>query len=165
MENGEVSTRPLRSAKARDTLILASNGTQTWEPSFTYHGFRYVEITGWPNQTALNGDSITAIVVHSDMERTGYFESSHDLLNKFHENVIWSMKGNFLGAPTDCPQRDERLGWTGDAHAFMPTSNCKYSPKVRPSSAHTLTYFQTQISTTPRVFGAAGSKMHGQSKG
>ncbi|KAF2681410.1 glycoside hydrolase family 78 protein [Lentithecium fluviatile CBS 122367] len=126
MENGEVATRPLRTAKARDTLILSGNGTQTWEPSFTYHGFRYVQITGWPNQTTLNGESVTAIVVHADMERTGYFESSHELLNKFHENVIWSMKGNFLGVPTDCPQRDERLGWTGDAHAFMPTANYLY---------------------------------------
>ncbi|KAF1949662.1 alfa-L-rhamnosidase [Byssothecium circinans] len=126
MENGEVATRPLRSAKATDTLILAGNGTQTWEPSFTYHGFRYVQVTGWPNQTALNSDSIKAIVVHSDMERTGYFESSHQLLNRFHENVVWSMKGNFLGVPTDCPQRDERLGWSGDAHAFMPTSNYLY---------------------------------------
>ncbi|KAF2646080.1 hypothetical protein P280DRAFT_439794 [Massarina eburnea CBS 473.64] len=127
MENGEVSTRPLRTAKATDTLILSGNGTQTWEPSFTFHGFRYVQVSGWPNETALDGDSITAIVVHSDMERTGYFESSNSLLNKFHENVVWSMKGNFLGVPTDCPQRDERLGWAGDAHAFMPTSNYLYS--------------------------------------
>lgn len=126
MDNGEVATRPLRTAKARDTVILDGNDTLVWEPSFTYHGFRYVEVTGWPNTTALNGNSITAVVVHSDMERTGYFESSHSLLNRFHENVLWSMKGNFLGVPTDCPQRDERLGWTGDAHAFMPTSNFLY---------------------------------------
>jgi len=126
MENGEVATRPLRSAKATDTLILSGNGTRIWEPSFTYHGFRYTQITGWPKETPLNGDSVTAMVVHSDMERTGYFESSHDMLNKFHENVVWSMRGNFLGVPTDCPQRDERLGWTGDAHAFMPTSNYIY---------------------------------------
>lgn len=126
MENGEVATRPLRSAKARDTIILSGNGSLTWEPSFTYHGFRYVQVTGWPNGTQLNGNSITALVVHSDLQRTGYFESSHQTLNRFHENVIWSMKGNFLGVPTDCPQRDERLGWTGDAHAFMPTSNYLY---------------------------------------
>ncbi|KAF2112991.1 alfa-L-rhamnosidase [Lophiotrema nucula] len=126
MENGEVATRPLRSAKARDTILLSGNGTLTWEPKFTYHGFRYVQVTGWPNSTTLGGDSITAIVVHSDMERTGYFESSHETLNRFHENVVWSMKGNFLGVPTDCPQRDERLGWTGDAHAFMPTANYLY---------------------------------------
>jgi alpha-L-rhamnosidase len=126
MENGEVATRPLRSAKARDTLILDGKGAITWEPTFTYHGFRYVQITGWPDETPLTADAVTAIVVHSDMERTGHFETSNTDLNKFHENVIWSMKGNFLGVPTDCPQRDERLGWTGDAHAFMPTANYLY---------------------------------------
>ncbi|PVH99473.1 glycoside hydrolase family 78 protein [Periconia macrospinosa] len=126
MDNGEIGTRPLRTAKATDTLILSGNTTKTWEPSFTFHGFRYVQVTGWPSTTPLDADSVTAVVVHSDMERTGYFECSHELLSKFHENVIWGLKGNFLSVPTDCPQRDERLGWTGDAHAFMPTSNYLY---------------------------------------
>lgn len=126
MNNGEIDTVPLRSAKQRDTLILSGNATQTWEPSFTYHGFRYVQVDGWPSATPLDGTSVVAQVVHSDMERTGYFESSHELLNRFHENVVWSLRGNFLGVPTDCPQRDERLGWTGDAHAFMPTANYLY---------------------------------------
>ncbi|OAG12352.1 uncharacterized protein CC84DRAFT_1134936 [Paraphaeosphaeria sporulosa] len=126
MNDGEIDTVPLRSAKQRDTLILSGNATQTWEPSFTYHGFRYVQVDGWPSATPLDGTSVVAQVVHSDMERTGYFESSHALLNRFHENVIWSLRGNFLGVPTDCPQRDERLGWTGDAHAFMPTANYLY---------------------------------------
>jgi len=126
LDEGEIGTRPLRSAKATDTLILSGKNNQTWEPSFTYHGFRFVEVIGWPESTALDEDHITAIVVHSDMERTGYFECSNSLLNKFHGNVRWSMLGNFLSVPTDCPQRDERLGWTGDAHAFMPTSNYLY---------------------------------------
>lgn len=125
--DGDIATEPLRSAKQTDTVILSWNSTVFWEPHFTYHGFRYVEVTGWPSDsTSLDASSIRAQVVFSDMERTGYFESSHDLLNKFHENVIWSMRGNFLGVPTDCPQRDERLGWTGDAHAFAPTSNYLY---------------------------------------
>ncbi|KAH8779964.1 bacterial alpha-L-rhamnosidase-domain-containing protein [Diaporthe sp. PMI_573] len=125
--NGDIATEPLRSAKQTDSVILSGNATVSWEPHFTYHGFRYVEVTGWPtDSTPLDASSIRAEVVFSDMERTGYFESSHDLLNKFHENVIWSMRGNFLGVPTDCPQRDERLGWTGDAHAFAPTSNYLY---------------------------------------
>lgn len=125
--NGDIATEPLRSAKQTDSVILSGNNTVSWEPHFTYHGFRYVEVTGWPTEsTALDASSIRAEVVFSDMERTGYFESSHELLNKFHENVIWSMRGNFLGVPTDCPQRDERLGWTGDAHAFAPTSNYLY---------------------------------------
>lgn len=126
LDEGEIGVRPLRSAKATDTLILNGKDNQTWEPSFTYHGFRFIEVNGWPNSTALDAEHITAVVVHSDMERTGYFECSDDLLNRFHENVIWSMRGNFLSVPTDCPQRDERLGWTGDAHAFMPTSNYLY---------------------------------------
>lgn len=127
LPNGDIATEPLRTAKQTDTVILAGNSTISWEPHFTYHGFRYVEVTGWPTEsTSLDASSIRAHVVFSDMERTGYFESSHDLLNKFHENVIWSMRGNFLGVPTDCPQRDERLGWTGDAHAFAPTANYLY---------------------------------------
>ncbi|KAJ4300796.1 hypothetical protein N0V90_002884 [Kalmusia sp. IMI 367209] len=127
LENGEIATRPLRTAKATDTFVLSSGDAQSWEPSFTYHGFRYVQVTGWPNGTSLDSTHLAAVVVHSDMERTGYFECSDELLNKFHSNVIWSMRGNFLSVPTDCPQRDERLGWTGDAHAFMPTSNYLYN--------------------------------------
>ena len=114
LENGEVATRPLRNASATDTLILAGTGPVTWEPTFTFHGFRYVQITGWPESTPLDSRSIRAVVVHSDMERTGHFQCSHPLLTQFEENVVWSMKGNFLSIPTDCPQRDERLGWTGD---------------------------------------------------
>ncbi|KAE8154277.1 bacterial alpha-L-rhamnosidase-domain-containing protein [Aspergillus avenaceus] len=128
LEDGELALRPLRTAKAVDTLILHGNGAQTWEPHFTTHGFRYAQVDGWPESTTpLNGDSIRAVVVHSDMERTGWFECSHDLLNKFHDNVVWSMKGNFISLPTDCPQRDERLGWTGDAHMFGPTANYLYN--------------------------------------
>lgn len=127
LPDGDIATAPLRSAKQTDSVILAANTTVFWEPHFTYHGFRYVEVTGWPtDSTSLDASSIKAQVVFSDMERTGYFKSSHDLLNKFHENVVWSMRGNFLGVPTDCPQRDERLGWTGDAHAFGPTANYLY---------------------------------------
>ncbi|KAE8332570.1 bacterial alpha-L-rhamnosidase-domain-containing protein [Aspergillus sergii] len=128
LEDGELALRPLRFAKATDTFILNGNGVQTWEPRFTTHGFRYAQVDGWPEaSTPLNGDSITAVVVHSDMERTGWFECSHALLNKFHQNVIWSMRGNFISIPTDCPQRDERLGWTGDAHAFGPTADYLYN--------------------------------------
>jgi len=126
IENGEVATRPLRSAKATDILLLDGTGPIIWEPRFTYHGFRYVQVEGWPTETPLDGGYISAIVVHSNMERIGYFETSNKDLNQFHNNVLWSMKGNFLGVPTDCPQRDERLGWTGDAHAFMPTANYLY---------------------------------------
>ncbi|KAK7746615.1 hypothetical protein SLS62_009336 [Diatrype stigma] len=125
--NGELALEPLRTANATDTLILHGNGVQNWEPRFTYHGFRFIQIDGWPEETELTLDSIKAVVVHSDMEQTGWLKTSNDLLNQFHANVRWSMKGNFLSVPTDCPQRDERLGWTGDAHAFGPTSNYLYN--------------------------------------
>ncbi|KAI8286561.1 hypothetical protein K4K59_007044 [Colletotrichum sp. SAR11_240] len=127
LEDGELALRPLRYATAEDSIILHGNGNQTWEPRFTFHGFRYAQIDGWPAETPLMPESITAVVVHSDMEETGWFDCSNQLLNKFHHNVRWSMKGNFLSIPTDCPQRDERLGWTGDAHAFAPTANYLYN--------------------------------------
>jgi alpha-L-rhamnosidase len=114
----------LRTAEATDRYILAGNGPQEFEPRFTYHGFRYAEIEGLA--VDLRPADIRAVVVHSDMTRTGWFETSNDLLNRLHENVVWSMRGNFVGVPTDCPQRDERLGWTGDLNAFAPTATYLY---------------------------------------
>jgi alpha-L-rhamnosidase len=125
LEDGELALRPLRTAEAYDTLTLHGNGLQTWEPRFTFHGFRYAQVRGWPEGVSIE-DGITAVVTHTDMEETGWFECSNPLLNQFHSNVRWSMKGNFLSIPTDCPQRDERAGWTGDVHAFGPTSNFLY---------------------------------------
>jgi alpha-L-rhamnosidase len=120
LEDGELCTRTLRTAKATDRYTLRGEGTETWEPRFTFHGFRYAEVDGWPG--ALGADDLRAVVCHSDLERTGWFECSDPLLNRFHENVVWSMRGNFLDVPTDCPQRDERLGWTGDIQVFAPTA-------------------------------------------
>lgn len=124
LENGELATRPLRYAKATDQYTLKGEGTETWEPRFTFHGFRYAEVTGWPGE--LKPEDIRAVVCHSDMERTGWFECSDPLINRLHENVIWSMRGNFFYIPTDCPQRDERLGWTGDIQVFSPTASFLY---------------------------------------
>lgn len=109
LEHGEVATRPLRAATATDHITLSGEEI-IWEPRFTFHGFRYVEVTNWPDEKIAE-DAIRAIVVHTDMERTGHFECSHDLINRLHSNILWSMRGNFVGIPTDCPQRDERLGW------------------------------------------------------
>lgn len=120
LEQGELATRPLRSAAATDRYTVCGRGEETWEPRFTFHGFRYVEIDGWPGELRL--DALTAVVLHSDIERTGWFECSNPLLNRLHENVVWSMRGNFLSIPTDCPQRDERLGWTGDITVFAATA-------------------------------------------
>ncbi|WP_216587969.1 alpha-L-rhamnosidase [Streptomyces brasiliscabiei] len=124
LEDGELATAPLRSAQATDRYILRGGDPETFEPRFTFHGFRYAEITGWPGE--LNPDDVRAVVIHSDLERTGTFESSDELLNQLHQNVVWGMRGNFLDVPTDCPQRDERLGWTGDIQVFAPTAAYLY---------------------------------------
>ena len=126
LEDGELGTRPLRTAKATDTLIL-SGGEDFFEPTKTFHGFRYAEITGWPGE--LTADSLEAVVVHSDLERTGTFECSNELVNQLHRNIVWGLRGNFLDLPTDCPQRDERLGWTGDIAVFAPTAAFLYDVK------------------------------------
>jgi alpha-L-rhamnosidase len=123
LENDELGTRPLRSAKATDRFIL-SGGDDVFEPTFTFHGFRYVEVDGWPGD--LNTKALTAVVVSSDLRRVGEFECSNDLLNQLYRNVVWSLRGNFLDLPTDCPQRDERLGWTGDIAVFAPTATCLF---------------------------------------
>lgn len=120
LEHGELCTRPLRTAQATDRYTLRGGGVETWEPRFTFHGFRYAEVEGWPGE--LQADDIRAVVCYSDMERIGWFECSDPLINRFHENVVWSMRGNFLSIPTDCPQRDERLGWTGDIQVFAPSA-------------------------------------------
>lgn len=120
LEHGELATGPLRAAKATDTYTLAGDGEQTWAPRFTFHGFRYAEITGWPGD--LDPTAVTAEVLHSDMERTGWFAASDPLVDRLHQNVVWGMRGNFVDVPTDCPQRDERLGWTGDLQVFAPTA-------------------------------------------
>jgi len=120
LENGELCVRPLRQAAATDRYVLRGDGEEVWEPRFTFHGFRYAEIDGWPGELA-SGD-VVAVVCHSDLARTGTFECSNALVNRLHENVVWSMRGNFLDVPTDCAQRDERLGWTGDVQIFSPTA-------------------------------------------
>jgi alpha-L-rhamnosidase len=119
LEHEELGVRPLRTAKATDEFIL-SGGEDVLEPTFTFHGFRYAEVAGWPGE--LTADALTAVVVSSELHRTGAFECSDELLNQFHRNVVWGTRGNFLDVPTDCPQRDERLGWTGDIAAFAPSA-------------------------------------------
>ncbi|WP_329348988.1 MULTISPECIES: family 78 glycoside hydrolase catalytic domain [unclassified Streptomyces] len=120
LENGELGTRPLRTAQATDSYLVAGGGEEELEPSLTFHGFRYAEVSGVAG--GLRGEDIEAVVIGSDLRRTGWFTSSHELLNRFHENVVRSMHGNFVDVPTDCPQRDERLGWTGDIQVFAPTA-------------------------------------------
>ncbi len=117
---GEFYTTNLRGAKCQIDYTLAGTGEELYEPRFTFMGFRYVEVNGFPGE--LTPDNITGIVVHSDMAITGTYESSNKLLNQLQSNIQWGQRGNFVDIPTDCPQRDERLGWTGDAQAFARTA-------------------------------------------
>ncbi|MFE5407590.1 family 78 glycoside hydrolase catalytic domain [Microbacterium sp. NPDC056569] len=144
-EGAELALRPLRRASATDAFTLAGTARaepphpfverarndagetprtndepEVFEPRFTFHGFRYVDIDGWPGE--FDAADVEAVVLGSDLRRTGWFEASDPLLNRFHENVVWTLRGNYLAVPQDCPQRDERLGWTGDTQLFVPTA-------------------------------------------
>ncbi|WP_404195768.1 family 78 glycoside hydrolase catalytic domain [Streptomyces tauricus] len=125
LQDGDLCTRPLRHATATDRYTLRGDPAgEEWEPRFTFHGFRYADVEGWPGD--LDPADVTAVVVHSDLRRTGWFSCSDSSLNRLHENVVWGMRGNFVDVPTDCPQRDERLGWTGDVQVFAPTAGFLY---------------------------------------
>jgi alpha-L-rhamnosidase len=118
--DGTIYTANLRAAKATDTYYLADGPKRAFEPYFTFHGFQYVEVTGLDYKPEL--EDVAGVVVHSDLPRTAWFECSEPLVNKLALNSLWGQKGNFLDVPTDCPQRDERAGWTGDAQVFMKTA-------------------------------------------
>jgi len=118
--NGTIYTTNLRSAKATDTYILRGGAEEVYEPTFTFHGFRYVEVTGYPGVPTKN--SITGVVVGSNTIKVGDFSCSNPLINQLQHNIYWGARGNYLEAPTDCPQRDERLGWMGDAQIFVRTA-------------------------------------------
>ncbi len=122
LEGDALYTANLRGARATDFYTLKGGGVETWEPRFTFHGFRYAEISWGEAAAAPVIEKIEGVVLHSDTPRTGTFRCSHELLNQLESNVIWGQKGNFLEVPTDCPQRDERLGWTGDAQVFVRTA-------------------------------------------
>ena len=116
--NGDIMTENLRKARATDTYILKGdkNG-ETWTPRFTYHGFQYVEVTGF--RTAPTATAITGLVLSSATPEAGSFETDNKLINKLYQNIVWTQRSNYVDIPTDCPQRDERLGWTGDAQAYI----------------------------------------------
>ena len=118
---GNFYTQNLRGAKQTVHYTTKGEGTETFQPHFTFQGFRYVAVSGWPGEA--KPQDFTGVVVHSAIQRTGSFETSNPLLNELQHNIIWGQKGNFLDVPTDCPQRDERLGWTGDAQVFARTAS------------------------------------------
>jgi alpha-L-rhamnosidase len=121
---GNFYVENLRPAKQQNTYILRGDNQETFAPHFTFQGFRYVRVEGYPGE--LKPENFTAIVVHSDMRATGEFKCSEPLINQLQHNIQWGQKGNFLDVPTDCPQRDERLGWTGDAQAFSRTATFNF---------------------------------------
>ncbi|MFZ9660902.1 MAG: family 78 glycoside hydrolase catalytic domain, partial [Chitinophagaceae bacterium] len=119
-KTGNFYTENLRSAKQQIQYTLKGDGWESYEPHFTFQGFRFVKIEGINGD--INPDQITGVVVHSEMKPTSSFETSSKEINQLQHNIIWGHKGNFVDVPTDCPQRDERLGWTGDAQAFVSTA-------------------------------------------
>lgn len=123
-KEGNFYVENLCSAAATDVYILNGEAEEVYEPHFTYHGFRYVDVSEYPGEVKI--ENFTGVVIHSDMKATGSFVCSDSLINKLQSNIIWSQKGNFFDIPTDCPQRNERLGWTGDAQIFAATAAYNY---------------------------------------
>ncbi len=119
-KTGNFYTTNLRAAKAQDHFILKGGEEEIFEPHFTWHGFRYIKVEGYPGE--IKPENFTAVALYSDMAPTGTFHSSNQLVNQLQHNIQWGQRGNFLDVPTDCPQRDERLGWTGDAQVFSRTA-------------------------------------------
>jgi alpha-L-rhamnosidase len=122
---GNFYTENMRSAKTTASYILSGEGEEAFEPHFTFYGFRYIKIEG--DLGEINPADFTAVTLYSDMPLTGSFTSSHPLVNQLQQNIQWGQRGNFLDVPTDCPQRDERLGWTGDAQAFSRTATFNFN--------------------------------------
>lgn len=122
-KEGNVYTENLRSAK-QELTVISDGKTHFVKPVYTFYGFRYIAVDGMEISSP---DEIIAIVVHSDMKRTGYFKCSNEMINQLYHNIIWGQKGNFLDVPTDCPQRDERLGWTGDAQVFCKVASYNFN--------------------------------------
>ena len=123
-KDGNFYTANLRSARNENTYIL-SGGDDVFKPTYTFQGFRYIQLVEYPFDE-VNPDDFTAIAVYSDMERTGDFKCGNEKINQLYHNIIWGQRSNFLDIPTDCPQRDERLGWTGDAQVFAKTASINY---------------------------------------
>lgn len=118
--SGALYTKNLRSALSVDTYVCKGGGVEVWQPAFTFHGFRYVELTGLPKKP--EAEAVTGIVLGTDLPRAGEFTCSDPRINQLQANIVWGQRGNYLSIPTDCPQRDERLGWMGDAQVFIRTA-------------------------------------------
>ena len=144
--DGNIQTENLRKARATDTYILKGDGEEIWQPRFTYHGFQYVEVTGFPSKPTL--DAITGIVLSSTVNNASTFSSSNAMNNQLYENIKTTQSANFFDIPTDCPQRDERLGWLGDAQTYMRSAT--YNADVAPF----MTKFLVDLDDAQRWYGA-----------
>jgi alpha-L-rhamnosidase len=122
LDEGRLYTANLRTAEARDVYVSAGSDANRFEPLFTLHGFRYLEVSGLSEDRAPGLSAVSAAVLHNDTPFVGALETSSDDVNKLLSNIRWGQRGNFVGVPTDCPQRDERLGWMADAQVFLPTA-------------------------------------------
>ncbi len=120
--DGTMYTDNYRGALSTDYYVAAKDGVIEWRPKFTFHGYQYVELSGYAPEAKPSKEWVKAIVQHSDITKNGTFTSSHAKLNQLQSNITWGLRSNFFDVPTDCPQRDERLGWTGDAQVIAPTS-------------------------------------------
>src|SRR5690625_2732426 len=118
--DGTLYTANLRTAKATNYYTAKGADREVYEPTFTFHGFRYVEVTGYPSE--LRAADVVGLAINTDAPETSSLETSSALLNQLHSNIVWSQRGNFLSVPTDCPQRDERMGWTGDINVYVSTA-------------------------------------------
>jgi alpha-L-rhamnosidase len=145
--DGTLYVDNLRNAKATDHYILAGNGLEEYQASFTYHGFRYVEVSGLPDNLGLN--AVKAVVLHTDAPLTAQLKTGNPMVDQLWSNILWGQRSNFVGVPTDCPQRDERLGWAGDAQVFWRTASFnfdltafsrKYAADLRGTQVETAMY-------------------------
>ncbi len=123
---GNFYTDNLRTARNINEYILSGEGEEIFKPSFCFQGFRYIRLDRFPEQMPITLENFTAVAIYSEMKRTGDFSCGNDKINQLYNNIIWGQRGNFIDIPTDCPQRDERLGWTGDAEVFCRTAAINY---------------------------------------
>jgi alpha-L-rhamnosidase len=164
--DGSLYTENYRSAKSTDSYTAAKTGTVEWQPHFTFHGFRYVELSGLPAGAKPKKDWVTGVVLHSDLRPIGKFASSHAKLNQLQSNIVWGWRGNSVDIPTDCPQRDERMGWTGDAEVFCPTAAFNTdSLAFWKSWLASMRDEQEADGAIPDIIPAANANFHGRSPG
>lgn len=126
-KDGNFYNANYRTAKS-EIVYTAKAGEQTYKAKYTFFGFRYIQLIDWPEE--VKAENFTAIVMHSDLKRTGYFKCGHEKLNQLYSNIIWGQRDNYLDIPTDCPQRDERLGWSGDTQVFARAASINYDTEI-----------------------------------